>query len=73
MQNLLGVHNSFEGSKYLDLPCLIGRSKKALFNFLKDRLWRQVNSWSNKAPMSREGDSNKVRLSRNLYLLYECV
>jgi hypothetical protein len=34
--------------KYLGLPSMIGRSKKAIFNFIKDRVWKKINSWSSK-------------------------
>lgn len=34
--------------KYLGLPSMIGRGKKTMFAFLKDRLWRKINSWSAK-------------------------
>jgi hypothetical protein len=27
---------------------MIGRSRKATFNFIKDRIWKRINSWSSK-------------------------
>ena len=40
--------------KYLGLPSMIGRSKKATFNFIKDRVWKKINSWSSKC-LSKAG------------------
>lgn len=34
--------------KYSGLPYLIGRNRKATFNYLKDRVWKRINSWSRK-------------------------
>jgi hypothetical protein len=30
-----------ETGKYLDIPSMIGRSKKATFKFIKDRIWEK--------------------------------
>ena len=40
--------------KYLGLPSMVGRSKKATFNFIKDRVWQKINSWSSKC-LSKAG------------------
>ncbi|XP_074351535.1 uncharacterized protein LOC141690652 [Apium graveolens] len=45
---LLGVHNNLQEGKYLGLPSLIGRSKKSVFNFLKDRVWKRIQRRGNK-------------------------
>jgi hypothetical protein len=34
--------------KYLELPSMIGRSRKDTFIFIKDRVWKKINSWSSK-------------------------
>jgi len=39
-----------ETGKYLGLPSMVDRSKKAMFNFIKDRVWQKINSWSSKCP-----------------------
>jgi len=34
--------------KYLGLPSMVGRSKKATFSFIKDKVWQRISSWSSK-------------------------
>jgi len=36
---ILGVQAVLGTGKYLGLPSMVGRSKKATFNFIKDRVW----------------------------------
>ncbi|PNX71620.1 ribonuclease H [Trifolium pratense] len=35
--------------KYLGLPSMIGMSKKVIFNFIRDRVCKKINSWSSKS------------------------
>lgn len=42
LKNLLEVHNDLSKGNYLGLPSLIGKSKKRVFNFLKDRMWSKI-------------------------------
>lgn len=44
----LDVRICLRTSKYLGLPSIIGRSKKSIFKFIKDRVWSRINSWSGK-------------------------
>ena len=46
--NILGVQAVLGTGKYMGLPSMIGRSKKATINFIKDRVWKKINSWSSK-------------------------
>lgn len=49
---ILGVHNDITSSNYLGLPSLIGRSKKRVFDFLKERVIKRIEGWKAK-PISR--------------------
>jgi len=40
--------------KYLGLPSMIGRDRKAAFAYIKDRVWQKINSWSGKC-LSKAG------------------
>jgi hypothetical protein len=44
----LGVQYVLGTGKYMGLPSTIGRSKKAMFNFIMERVWRKINSSSSK-------------------------
>jgi hypothetical protein len=46
---VLEVNIALGTGKYLGLPSMIGRSKKSLFKFIKDRVWKKINSWSGRA------------------------
>lgn len=52
--NILQVQVVLGTDKYLGLPSMIGRSRKATFNFIKDRIWKKINSWSSKC-LSKAG------------------
>ena len=32
-------------SKYLSLPTFVGRSKKHVFDFVQERVWKKLNGW----------------------------
>ena len=34
---------------YLGLPSLIGKNKKVIFSFVKDKAWRKIQGWRKKA------------------------
>lgn len=42
---IMGVRHVMGTRKYLGLPSMIGRSKKATFSFIKDHIWKWINSW----------------------------
>lgn len=60
IKNLLEVHSDLSTGKYLGLPSLIGRSKKQVFNFLKERMWNRVKGWSAKC-LSKAGKAVLIR------------
>ena len=42
IKNLLGVAEIKEYEKYLGLPAVVGRNKKASLNYIKDRVWGKL-------------------------------
>jgi hypothetical protein len=48
MSETLGVTEVMGTGRYLGMPSMIGRNKKALFGYLKDRMWKKIQSWSGK-------------------------
>jgi len=53
------VSTTFDIKKYLGLPSTIGRNKKPVFNFIKDKVWQKITSWKSKA-LSRVGRENLI-------------
>ncbi|KAK2445802.1 putative mitochondrial protein [Trifolium repens] len=48
ISDILGVQEVMGTGRYLGMPSMIGRNKKAVFGYLKDRMWKKVQSWSGK-------------------------
>ena len=48
IKNLLGVLEIKEYEKYLGLPTMVGRNKKASLNYIKDRVWGKLQGWKEK-------------------------
>ncbi|KAL0379031.1 UNVERIFIED_CONTAM: hypothetical protein Sradi_3208600 [Sesamum radiatum] len=45
---ILGVPEVAKHGKYLRLPSVIGKSKRAMFDCIRDRIWRKMQCWSAK-------------------------
>lgn len=60
ISGILDAHNSLQDSKYLELPSLIGKSKKNVFNFLKDRVWERIEGCHSKL-LSKAGKDVLIR------------
>ncbi|XP_057800052.1 uncharacterized protein LOC131015604 [Salvia miltiorrhiza] len=48
LSQLLGVWSPLNTGRYLGLHSLIGRNKKEIFQYLRERLWNKVQGWSGK-------------------------
>ena len=48
LKNLLGVLEMREYKKYLGLPAVVGRNKRANLNYIKDRVWGKLQGWKEK-------------------------
>jgi hypothetical protein len=46
--NIMGVRQVLGTGKYLGVPSMVGRSKTSTFKFIKDRIWKKINSWSSR-------------------------
>ena len=57
---MLGVEVTDGNSYYLGLPSVLGRSKRVIFGFLKDRLRKRLSSWQSKL-LSRTGKSILIK------------
>lgn len=55
------MQNDLSNGHYRSLPSLIVRSKKAVFNFLKERMRKKIQDWNVKC-LSRAGKSVLLRI-----------
>lgn len=44
----LGMVKCEGEGKYLGLPYFVGQSKKRIFPFVKDKVWKQLQGWKEK-------------------------
>lgn len=47
--SILGVQVVEQHRKYLGMPAVVGKYKQLIFSFLRDRVWRRINGWSERA------------------------
>lgn len=48
IMSLLGMQEIKFYENYLGLPSLVGRGKRASFNYIKERVWRKLQGWEGK-------------------------
>lgn len=57
---IMGFRQVLGASMYLGLPSVIGRSRKATFAFIKDRIWKKTNTWRGRS-LSKEGNEVMIK------------
>lgn len=60
IKDVLEVSKDLSEINYLGLPSLVGKSKKRVFNFPKERLWKRIQGWTNKL-LSKTGKTILVK------------
>ncbi|GAU47118.1 hypothetical protein TSUD_98950 [Trifolium subterraneum] len=60
LSRILGVKLVLGTGIYLGLPSMVGRSKKAIFSYIKDRIWKRMNSWRGRA-LSKAGKEIMIK------------
>ena len=48
IKELLGVPEIKQYEKYLRLPAVVGRNRRASLNYIKDRVWNKLQGWKEK-------------------------
>ena len=48
IKNTLGVEEIQSYEKYLGLPSLVKRNRKASFNYIKEQVWKKLQGWEEK-------------------------
>ena len=48
IKNVFQVTTTLGNGKYLGMPSMIGQNKRAMFGYLRDRVWRIIQQWSGK-------------------------
>lgn len=75
VSGILGVRREGLSSNYLGLSSLIGRNKREILGFVKNKIIKRVQSWGHKIDVnqSRERDSFKKCSPSYSHLSYECL
>jgi hypothetical protein len=60
LSRIMGVRHVLGTGNYLGLPSMIGRKKRDIFAYIKDRIWRRINSWRGRA-LSRAGKEVMIK------------
>jgi len=60
LSRIIGVRHVIGTGKYLGLPSMIGRDKRSIFSFIKDRIWKRINAWRGRA-LSKAGKEVMIK------------
>jgi hypothetical protein len=60
LSRIMGVRHVLGTGNYLGLPSMIGRKKKNIFAYIKDRVWKRINSWRGRA-LSKAGKEVMIK------------
>jgi hypothetical protein len=60
LSRIMGVRHVLGTANYLGLPSMIGRKKKETFAYVKDRIWKRINSWRGRA-LSKAGKEVMIK------------
>jgi hypothetical protein len=60
LSRIIGVRHVLGTGNYLGLPSMIGRKKKETFAYVKDRIWKRINSWRGRA-LSKAGKEVMIK------------
>jgi hypothetical protein len=60
LSSIMGVKHVLGTGTYLGLPSMVGMSKKETFAYIKDRIWKRINSWRSR-PLSRAGKEVMIK------------
>lgn len=59
--SFLQIPDGQGSAKYLGLPFMIGRSKKEIFSYKHDRVWKKLNGWKEKT-LSQAKNEDLIKL-----------
>jgi hypothetical protein len=60
LSKIMGVKYVLGTDNYLGLPSMIGKKKKDVFAFIKNRIWKRINSWRGRS-LSRAGKEVMIK------------
>jgi hypothetical protein len=60
LSHIIGVRHVMGTGKYLGLPSMIGRDKRSVLSFIKDRIWKRINAWRGRA-LSKAGKEVMIK------------
>ncbi|KAL0462147.1 UNVERIFIED_CONTAM: putative mitochondrial protein [Sesamum latifolium] len=46
LPNILGIRKEEQLERYLGLPSIVGRSRRGVFAYIRDRIWKKLQGWS---------------------------